>query len=234
MAARIASGKPREDRASGRAGATPRKEADPAGAPTAAALRPRLRALRAAMPAAERAEADARIAGFLQGRIHDYLASGRWGGRRVVLSAFWPIGDEPDLRPALHAWAQDDRLELALPVVLTPAAPLEFRAWTPGTAMAPGAYRIPEPQGTPARVPDIVLVPTLGYTVDGDRIGYGGGYYDRTLAALRQGGRETLALGIAYACGRLAPDVHVPEPHDMRLDEIISEEGWMAGPHAAR
>jgi len=149
----------------------------------------------------------------------------------VVLSAFWPIGDEPDLRPALQAWARDDRLELTLPVILTKAAPLEFRAWTPDATMAPGAYGIPEPRSTPARTPDIVLVPTLGYTVDGDRIGYGGGYYDRTLAALRQGGHATLALGIAYACGRLAPDVHVPEPHDMRLDAIITEEGCMPGPH---
>ncbi len=149
----------------------------------------------------------------------------------MVLSAFWPIGDEPDLRPALQAWARDDRLELTLPVILTKAAPLEFRAWTPDATMAPGAYGIPEPRSTPARTPDIVLVPTLGYTVDGDRIGYGGGYYDRTLAALRQGGHATLALGIAYACGRLAPDVHVPEPHDMRLDAIITEEGCIPGPH---
>ncbi|MFW7345512.1 MULTISPECIES: 5-formyltetrahydrofolate cyclo-ligase [unclassified Pigmentiphaga] len=211
MAARIASGKPREA--------------------TAAALRPRLRALRAAMSATERAAADARIVGLLQGRIHDYLAAAPRSGRRVVLSAFWPIGDEPDLRPALQAWARDDRLELTLPVILTKAAPLEFRAWTPDATMAPGAYGIPEPRSTPARTPDIVLVPTLGYTVDGDRIGYGGGYYDRTLAALRQGGHATLALGIAYACGRLAPDVHVPEPHDMRLDAIITEEGCIPGPH---
>jgi len=183
------------------------------------------------MSATARAAADARIAGLLQGRIHDCLAAAPWGGRRVVLSAFWPIGDEPDLRPALQAWARDDRLELTLPVILTKSAPLEFRAWTPGTPMAPGAYGIPEPQSTGSRIPDIVLVPTLGYTVDGDRIGYGGGYYDRTLAALRQRGHETLALGIAYACGRLAPDVHVPEPHDMRLDAIITEEGCMRGPH---
>ncbi|MBX6319537.1 5-formyltetrahydrofolate cyclo-ligase [Pigmentiphaga sp.] len=220
MAARIASGKPREDHQPDRAG----------GAPTAAALRPRLRALRAAMTAADRAAADARIIAFLQGRIHDYLSASRWGNRPVVLSAFWPIGDEPDLRPALHAWAGDSRLELALPVIQTRAAPLEFRAWTPGAAMAPGAYRIPEPQGTHACVPDIVLVPTLGYTADGDRIGYGGGYYDRTLAALRSRGEPFVAIGVAYACGLLPPDVHLPEPHDMRLDEIVTEEAVLAVP----
>jgi len=200
------------------------KGSGPACAPTAAALRPRLRALRSAMTTAERGAADARIAAFLQGRIHDYLAGSRWGGRRIVVSAFWPIGDEPDLRPALRAWAGDARLELALPVVLAPAAPLEFRVWTPETVMAPGAYRIPEPQGTAARVPDIVLVPTLGYTVDGDRIGYGGGYYDRTLAALRARGGPLVAIGIAYACGLLPPEVHLPEPHDMALDEIVTEK----------
>jgi len=225
MATRIASGKPPgggpSDRTDGR-----RRRA------TAAALRPRLRALRAAMSAADRAAADARIAAFLQGRIHDYLAGDR-PGRRVVLSAFWPIGDEPDLRPALQAWARDERLQLALPIILAKAAPLAFRAWTPDTRMAPGAYGIPEPRSTPPCTPDIVLAPTLGYTVDGDRIGYGGGYYDRTLAALRAEGRPILALGVAYACGRLAPDVHVPEPHDMRLDAIVSEEGWMDGAHIA-
>lgn len=200
------------------------------GTATAAALRPRLRALRAAMSATDRAAADARIAVILQARIHDYLAGNRPPDRRAVLSAFWPIGDEPDLRSALQAWSRDDRLELALPIVAAKAAPLEFRAWTPHTPMAPGAYRIPEPQATAPRTPDIVLVPTLGYTVDGDRIGYGGGYYDRTLAALRETGRPLLVLGVAYACGRLPPDMHVPEPHDVRLDAIVTEEGCIPGP----
>ncbi|MDX3907070.1 MAG: 5-formyltetrahydrofolate cyclo-ligase [Pigmentiphaga sp.] len=214
MAARIASGKPREPKEGG--------------APTAAALRPQLRAVRAAMPAAARAAADVRIADLLESRIHESLAGGRWGNRRVVLAAFWPIGDEPDLRPALARWSGDARLELALPVVSTVAAPLEFRLWTPATDMAPGAYRIPEPQDAPPRTPDIVLVPTLGFTVDGDRIGYGGGYYDRTLAALRATGRPLLALGVSYACGQLPPDVHVPEPHDMRLDAIVTDAGVVA------
>lgn len=213
MTSSIASGKPREDRAAGQ-DATPAR-------PQGEGLRARLRARRAAMAPDARARADARIVALLQARIHEGVARSAWGGEPVVLSAFWPIGGEPDLRPALHGWAVDPRLELALPVVQAIAAPLVFRAWTPDTEMAPGAYRIPEPQDTPVRVPRIVLVPTLGFTEEGDRIGYGGGYYDRTLAALRAAG-PVLALGVAYACGRLQAGEHAPEPHDMRLDEIIS------------
>ncbi|GAA4324502.1 hypothetical protein GCM10023144_06110 [Pigmentiphaga soli] len=143
-----------------------------------------------------------------------------------VLAAFWPIGEEPDLRPLLARLAADPRLCLALPVIERRAAPLGFRLWTPGAAMRAGDYGIPEPaDAAPAR-PDIVLVPTLGFTAQGDRIGYGGGFYDRTLAQLRRGGAVT-AFGVAYACGALGPDEHVPAPHDARLDAVVTENGWV-------
>ncbi len=184
------------------------------------------------MSVSARARADAHIIELLQNRVREHLAQGAspTSLAPLTLSAFWPIGDEPDLRPAFALWTEEPRLRLALPIIQTRAAPLVFHEWRPDVVMEPGAYGIPEPRGTEALLPDIVLVPTLGFTVDGDRIGYGGGFYDRTLAAMRERAHPVLAWGVCYGCGRLAPDVHMPEPHDMRLDAIVSEEGWEVGP----
>ncbi|WP_420223566.1 5-formyltetrahydrofolate cyclo-ligase [Pigmentiphaga litoralis] len=93
--------------------------------------------------------------------------------------------------------------------------------------MASGAYGIPEPDGDVVTAPDLVLVPLLGFTNDADRIGYGGGYYDRTLAEWRARGVTVRSIGIAYACSRLAPGEHVPEPHDVRLDAVVTDAGWV-------
>src|SRR5690606_3599100 len=97
----------------------------------------------------------------------------------------------------------------------------------PGLPMRTGAYGIPEPEGTPACDPDIVLVPTLGYTQDGDRLGYGGGYYDRTLAELRKMNKSHVAIGVTFACGRLAAGEHRAAAHDARLDAVVDERGWL-------
>jgi 5-formyltetrahydrofolate cyclo-ligase len=146
-----------------------------------------------------------------------------------TLAAFWPIGSEPDLRELYVRWAIRNDVTLALPVVIEPAAPLAFRRWAPDSVMAPGAYGIPETQGETVPVPDLVLVPLLGFTDDADRIGYGGGYYDRTLAAWQQQGHSVTTIGVAYACSHIAPGRHVPEPHDIRLMAVATENGWVPG-----
>jgi len=77
-----------------------------------------------------------------------------------------------------------------------------------------------------APLPDIVLVPTLGFTRQGDRVGYGKGYYDRSLAAWKAQGHRFTSIGIAWACGDLTGIPYTPAPHDVRLDAILTEQGW--------
>ncbi|MFT0533665.1 5-formyltetrahydrofolate cyclo-ligase [Castellaniella hirudinis] len=194
----------------------------------AVALRKRLKQRRQALPAADRS----RGALLIRGRLFTWLASQRTrlreAGRPDIrqIAAFWSMPDEPALQPLLRQWADDDTLSLALPVVSAPASPLRFKLWTPDSPMRTGAYGIQEPTGPDAPTPDVVLVPTLGYTRQGDRLGYGGGYYDRTLAALRAGGHAFTAIGIAWASGDLSAEAYAPAPHDVRLDGILTDKGW--------
>ncbi len=195
---------------------------------TASGLRAGLKAARAGMPAAERARADTCIADRLRIWVDHWLVRRIAAGHdRHVLAGFWPIGAEPDLRALLAGWAGRRGLLLALPIVEQRAAPLAFRQWTPDAAMLAGDFGIPEPQGRVTLLPDVVLVPLLGFTDEADRIGYGGGFYDRTLAALRDCGHAATAIGVAYACCRLDPGVHSPEPHDVRLHAVVHEKGWV-------
>jgi len=194
---------------------------------TAVALRARLRQARADIPAAARS----RGALLLRGRLFSWLNAARDAaastGRRVQsVAAYWPMADEPDLRPLLEQWVQGG-VEVYLPCVTAPAQPLEFRNWTPETTMREGRYGILEPEGVPG-TPDVILVPTLGYTARADRLGYGGGYYDRTLAALTDAGHSYIAIGIAWAEGRLPAD-YQPAAHDMRLDAVLTPEAWLPG-----
>ncbi len=146
----------------------------------------------------------------------------------TTVAAFWPMADEPDLRPLLTQWSEAG-MTVALPVVRERNAPLAFLPWTPEAELRAGPYGIQEPVAGPELLPDVVLVPTLGYTELGDRLGYGGGYYDRTLAALRDRGHPFTAVGIAWSCGELDPG-YVPAAHDVRLDAVLTQDGWV--PHA--
>jgi 5,10-methenyltetrahydrofolate synthetase len=92
--------------------------------------------------------------------------------------------------------------------------------------MQEGAYGIQEPLAGATVTPELILVPTLGYTAHADRVGYGGGYYDRTLAALKAAGHTFTTIGIAWTSGRL-DDAHVPEAHDVRLDAVLTPDGWV-------
>lgn len=201
----------------------------------AVALRKRLREARANVPADERR----RGALLMRGRLFTWLgvnrdaalSEGRQAPRSVA--AFWPMEDEPDLRPLLSQWAEAG-ITVLLPVIEETRAPLRFHRWTPDTPMSPGAYGIPVPPlGTPER-PDVVLVPTLGYTRQADRLGYGGGYYDRTLAALRESGPTPVTIGIAWTEGRIDDPDYQAAPHDVRLDAILTPAGWLPAAPAAR
>jgi 5-formyltetrahydrofolate cyclo-ligase len=195
---------------------------------TALPLRERLKKLRRQMPPQERDRGGL----LIRGRLYTWLASNRTrlreSGRPDVrhIAAFWSMAEEPELQPLLAQWAMDETLTVSLPIVTGKGEPLAFGRWDLDTPMRPGPYGVQEPDGPEADAPDIILVPTLGYTRQGDRVGYGGGYYDRTLAALKAAGHSFITLGVAWACGDLADQSYAPAPHDVRLDSILTDKGW--------
>ena len=183
------------------------------------AERTRLRAARLALSVAERKEIGEALAGYLRQVLQD-----RFGGAQgKVLSAYWPIKGEPDLRP-LMADLHEGGVTVALPLVETKAAPLTFRRWTPETRMVRGDWNIPvPPPDAPVVTPDIALAPLVGWTADGYRLGYGGGYFDRTLAALAP---KPFVIGIGFQAAQLK--TIYPQPHDIPLDLILTENGVQA------
>ena len=108
----------------------------------------------------------------------------------------------------------------ALPVVVAPKTPLIFREWHPGVKMAKGVYDIPYPTESPELIPDTILVPMNGFDEQGHRLGYGGGYFDRTLSSLK---KHPCVIGVAYELARI-PTIH-PQPYDIPMDYIVTERG---------
>jgi 5-formyltetrahydrofolate cyclo-ligase len=138
----------------------------------------------------------------------------------AAVSGFWPIGSEIDLAPLLRALAARGHT-VALPVVAGPDRPLVFRAWREGDEMAEGPYGIREPlEGAPEVTPQVLLVPLLAFDRTGYRLGYGGGYYDRSLAGLRARG-NVIAIGAAWAAQEVPAVPH--DEHDQPLDWMLTE-----------
>ncbi len=179
------------------------------------------RALRAEAAARRRDAAPGLLAAGAAAAVRDrFLAAVRLVEGAVV-SGYWPLADEFDPRPLL------DRLHMAghpigLPVVVGRGLPLLFRRWHPGTRLIAGGFgvQVPPPEA-PEVVPAVVLAPLLAFDRLGYRLGYGGGYYDRTLAKLGAAG-AVLAVGLGFACQEEAA---VPRgPTDRRLDWIVTEQ----------
>ncbi len=166
-----------------------------------------------------------------------------------VIGAYWPIKGEFDPLPALYRWQEDAVLsqfsatdvpavpergtqivteslanrsprKIGLPVVNKLHKTLTFHAWYPGCPMEEDAYGIPKPKDTEAIVPTLLFVPCVGYGPGGVRLGYGGGFYDRTLATLQP---RPFTVGLGYSHGWL-PELE-PEPHDVPLDALLNDEG---------
>jgi 5-formyltetrahydrofolate cyclo-ligase len=137
-----------------------------------------------------------------------------------TVAAFWPIGSEPDTLLLMAALDYHDFIA-ALPVAGPPGTPLLFRRWREGQPLVEGAMRIPEPAPRlPEAHPDLLFVPAAAFDRRGFRVGYGGGYYDSTLARLRLA-RPVPAIGVAYSCQEVAA---IPEePHDQPLDFVLTE-----------
>ena len=144
----------------------------------------------------------------------------------TAIGAYSPIKGEFDALPALFRWSEaDEARRIGLPVVDRDTRQLRFHLWYPGCEMEPDAYGIPKPKDTPAFEPTLLLVPCVGYGPRGLRLGYGGGFYDRTLATLAP---RPFTVGLAYSHG-FVPWLQA-QPHDVPLDAILNEEGvaWQA------
>ncbi|WP_332778548.1 5-formyltetrahydrofolate cyclo-ligase [Polaromonas sp.] len=171
------------------------------------------------------------------------------GRSDTVIGAYWPIKGEFDPLPALYRWQEDAMLgdiskensaedgldtaqiatesiasrlprKIGLPVVNKQHKTLTFHAWYPGCPMEEDAYGIPKPKDTEVIVPTLLFVPCVGYGPGGYRLGYGGGFYDRTLATLQP---RPVTVGLGYTHGWL-PDLE-PEAHDIALDAILNDNG---------
>lgn len=139
---------------------------------------------------------------------------------RPVVSAYWPMGEELDVRPLLTALAARGN-PCALPVVAGKVEALVFRRWRPGDGLAPGPFGTSEPgAGAEAVTPGIVVVPLLAFDRAGNRLGYGAGFYDRTLAALRARG-PVLAVGVAFDAQEV--DAVPVAAGDQPLDRVVTE-----------
>jgi 5-formyltetrahydrofolate cyclo-ligase len=179
------------------------------------AERARLLAERAALPVESRQRAAQDIARHL-----DRFLADRFGTLQgLTISGWWPIKAELDLRFWLEGLAAKGA-RAALPVVVTRAAPLVFRPWTRESRMERGVWNIPVPADGAPVVPDITLAPVVGWDAAGYRLGYGGGYFDRTLAALAP---QPLAIGIGLCAARVA--TIFPQPHDIAMLAIVTETG---------
>lgn len=138
--------------------------------------------------------------------------------RGVPLAGYLPIRSEIDPRPAMAEAARHG--PVAVPVIDAPAAPLRFARWAPDTALAPGPFGVTVPVDPQWIVPEILIVPLLAFTAQGARLGYGGGFYDRTLQALRARG-PVLAVGFAY--GAQQADTLPFDPNDQPLDLLVTD-----------
>lgn len=166
-------------------------------------------AARKAMPPGVRAAADA----DLDAKLRAALATIAEG----VLGFYWPIQAEFDARPAVIDWlARSSARRAVLPVVVARHQPLKFRAWTPDTVMQPAGFGTFVPSTGDWLAPTVLAVPLVGFDDAGFRLGYGGGYYDRTLAVLAPKPRT---IGIGYAAGHL--DTIHPQSYDLKLASLL-------------
>ena len=151
--------------------------------------------------------------------IDGHLARGFPGLAQGVLAFCWPYKGEYDARFLARALRERGAVT-ALPVVVAPKTPLVFREWHPGARLEAGVLGIPFPADSREVAPDAVIVPLVGFDDAGYRLGYGGGYFDRTLEAIA---RKPVVIGVAYEGAHL--DTIHPQPHDIPMDWIVTERG---------
>lgn len=184
------------------------------------AKRSQLITQRLAIPVDARMDASRRIAKRLDQEIGN--ANG------LTVGVYWPFRGEPDLRE-WSASVCSRGARLALPVVIAKGKPLEFRSWSPGEKLEKGVWNIPVPTNGKAVSPNVVVAPVVGFDGAGYRLGYGGGFYDRTLAGMAA---KPVTIGVGYSLAALS--TIYPQWHDIPLDKMVIEEiypGPSMAPH---
>lgn len=177
------------------------------------AKRAELISARVRMPKSERERRTAEIIARLNAGVPPIAPA--------VVGFYWAFKGEIDLRGVVRTLLAGGA-EAALPVVVEKAKPLEFWRWRPRMKMARGIWNIPVPgERDPVR-PNLLLVPLVGFDAAGYRLGYGGGYYDRTLAAMSP---RPVTIGVGFGLGRL--DTICPQPHDIPMDAMVTEEAFL-------
>ena len=137
------------------------------------------------------------------------------------------VRGEFDCQPlAVHLISLGWRASMA--VATAPAKALVFREWSPAAAMSVDHYGIPVPQTTEVDAPEVLLIPLVAYDDEGYRLGYGGGFFDRTLAGLADAQPKPIAIGVGFALSRV--DSVLPQAHDQRMNLIVTENGIRATP----
>lgn len=175
-------------------------------------LRTRAKGLRAALGLGHRA------ASAVAGHGLGFLDS----APGVVVGGYYAVREEFDVLPLLER-LEGENYRLALPLIVSAGAPLLYRHWRPGDELVDGAFGIPAPRESAQEVrPDVILTPLLAFDPQGYRLGYGGGFYDRTLAAYRRAG-PVVAVGVAFDEQEVP---HVPHgPGDIRIDWVLTPSG---------
>jgi 5-formyltetrahydrofolate cyclo-ligase len=174
--------------------------------------RTRLLAERIALPTDRRRAARTCVQAILAAEVPELR-------RAATIGFYWPFRGEVNLVEFVRELTGNN-IRAALPVVVEKGRPLEFWRWEPGMAMRPGIWDIPVPAIAEPVEPDCLLVPLVGFDCQGFRLGYGGGYYDRTLAVMS---RPPLAIGVGYAFQSM-PTIQ-PQPFDQPMDAIVTEAG---------
>lgn len=181
------------------------------------AERAELRSRRVSLPRDQKDRVRAKVTTLLRQHVPEFTGA--------CIGFCWPYKGEIDFRHFIRSIVEDGA-EAALPVVVERARPLEFWSWRPHIKMQRGIWNIPIPADRRPVQPTVLLVPLVGFDESGYRLGYGGGYFDRTLATLTP---KPLTIGVGYELSRL-PTIY-PQPHDIPMDAIVTENGfvWMQG-----
>jgi len=146
----------------------------------------------------------------------------------TTIGIYWPIRNEINLLHWARSLAHNPAVTLCLPVVVIPKEPLEYWRWTPGEPTRPGVWNIPSPVRRELLMPDLVLAPLVGFDLEKYRLGYGGGYFDRTLASSNP---RPIAIGVGYDFSAL--ETIFPEPHDIPMHAILTEQREILPPEWA-
>jgi 5-formyltetrahydrofolate cyclo-ligase len=171
--------------------------------------RQRLLALRTGAPVPERRKWEKQIEARLRALLDERPV--------ILLGVYWPFQAEFDPRPLID-WLIARDSGVALPAVVDKKGPLEYRAWRPGEPLVDGVWSIPIPEKREIVLPQAVLAPLVGFDRQCYRLGYGGGYFDRTLTALSP---RPLAIGVGFELSRI--DTIYPQPFDVPMDLVVTE-----------